>query len=60
MSENLAAPMNTAPARNVASDLQMLAQVEQWMATIREINREPQTEAAFRVRLRPAASSATK
>jgi hypothetical protein len=60
MSENLATTMKTAPARNGASDLQMLAQVEKWMATIREINREPQNEAAFRVRLRPSQTSATK
>ena len=30
-----------------ASDLRMLAQVEKWMAMIREINREQQSEPAF-------------
>jgi hypothetical protein len=28
--------------RNRAADLRMLAEVEKWMATIREINREQQ------------------
>jgi hypothetical protein len=31
-----------------ASDLHMLAQVEKWMAMIREINREQQSQPAFR------------
>jgi hypothetical protein len=31
-----------------AADLRMLAQVEQWMATIREISREQQSQSAFR------------
>jgi len=30
-----------------AADLRMLAQVEQWMAMIREINREQQGQPAF-------------
>jgi hypothetical protein len=30
-----------------ASDLRMLAQVEKWMAMIREINRDQQSEPAF-------------
>lgn len=30
-----------------ASDLRMLAQVEKWMAMIREINREQQAQPAF-------------
>ena len=30
-----------------ASDLRMLAQVEKWMATIREISREQQSQPAF-------------
>jgi hypothetical protein len=30
-----------------ASDLRMLAQVEKWMAAIREINRERQSRSAF-------------
>jgi hypothetical protein len=44
-------------SRPGASDLQMLVQVEKWMAAIRELNSEPQNEAPFRVRLRPAASA---
>ena len=36
---------NSAPSG--ASDLRMLAQVEKWMAMIREMNREQQNEAAF-------------
>jgi hypothetical protein len=44
MSESVAAKANAAPVsssiRNGASDLRMLAEVEKWMATIREINRE--------------------
>lgn len=55
MSESLAQSMKT--ARPGASDLQMLVQVEKWMAAIRELKSEPQNEAAFRVRLRPATSS---
>ena len=30
-----------------ASDLHMLAQVEKWMAMIRDINREQQSQSAF-------------
>ncbi|MFZ0422610.1 MAG: hypothetical protein WAL80_07005 [Xanthobacteraceae bacterium] len=56
MSESLAQSMK--PVRPGASDLQMLVQVEKWMAAIRELNSEPQNEAAFRVRLRPATASA--
>jgi hypothetical protein len=44
MSDSLAAKANPAfvssSTRNGASDLRMLAEVEKWMATIREINRE--------------------
>jgi hypothetical protein len=36
---------NFAPAG--ASDLRMLAQVEKWMAMIRDINREQQSQPAF-------------
>ena len=36
---------NSMPAG--ASDLRMLAQVEKWMAMIREINREQQSQPAF-------------
>jgi len=46
MSESVAAKANSARVsssiRNGASDLRMLAEVEKWMATIREINREQQ------------------
>jgi len=46
MSESVAVTANAAPvssaARSGASDLRMLAEVEKWMATIREINREQQ------------------
>jgi hypothetical protein len=46
MSESVAAKANSTPisssTRNGASDLRMLAEVEKWMATIREINREQQ------------------
>ena len=46
MSKSFAAKANAAPVsssiRNGASDLRMLAEVEKWMARIREINREPQ------------------
>ena len=46
MSESIAAKANSAPIsssnRSGASDLRMLAEVEKWMARIREINREPQ------------------
>ena len=46
MSESVAAKANPAPisnsTRSGASDLRMLAEVEKWMARIREINREPQ------------------
>jgi len=46
MSKSFAAKANAAPVsssiRNGASDLRMLAEVEKWMATIREINREQQ------------------
>jgi len=48
MSETLAKPMKSAFTRQGAADLQMLARVEQWMAMIREINREQQGEAKFR------------
>ena len=46
MSESVAAKANAAPYSSAtcsgASDLRMLAEVEKWMATIREINREQQ------------------
>jgi len=50
MSETLAAQTKPtpAPARNGAADLQVLVQVEKWMATIREISREQQDEIKFR------------
>jgi hypothetical protein len=40
MSESLATSANSIASHNGASDLRMLAQVEKWMAMIREINRE--------------------
>ncbi|HXX50387.1 MAG TPA: hypothetical protein VEI98_03740 [Xanthobacteraceae bacterium] len=42
MSESLATPAMSVARRNGASELRMLAQVEKWMATIREIAREQQ------------------
>jgi hypothetical protein len=45
MSNNIATSIKSAPfasAHSGASDLRMLAQVERWMAMIREINREQQ------------------
>jgi hypothetical protein len=53
VSESIVATVQPAPAsaRNSlhagASDLRMLAQVEKWMAMIREINREQQSEPAL-------------
>ena len=53
MSESMVTTAKPAPvsAQNPtnagASDLRMLAQVEKWMATIREINREQQSQPAF-------------
>jgi hypothetical protein len=38
-------PHNSAPSG--ASDLRMLAQVEKWMAMIREVSREQQSGPAF-------------
>jgi hypothetical protein len=40
MSESLATPTK----RACTSDLQMLAQVEKWMAAIREVSREERAE----------------
>lgn len=52
MSENLATqtkPTFTSIAtRNGSSDFHMIAHVEKWMATIREINREQQSEPKYR------------
>jgi hypothetical protein len=53
VTENMVAATKPAPfsAHNSmqvgASDLRMLAQVEKWMAMIREINREQQSQPAF-------------
>jgi hypothetical protein len=53
VTENVVAATKPAPfsAHNSmqagASDLCMLAQVEKWMAMIREINREQQSQPAF-------------
>ncbi|HEX4411759.1 MAG TPA: hypothetical protein VH206_23540 [Xanthobacteraceae bacterium] len=56
MSQTIAAPLKMS-ARIGTSDLQMIAQVEKWMAAIRDMKREPQAgEAPFRVRLRPVAA----
>jgi len=41
MSDNLAAPMKAASTRGNATDTRVLAQVEKWMAVIREIKQEP-------------------
>jgi len=41
MSETLAAPTKSAAARSSAADTRVLAQVEKWMAVIREIKRGP-------------------
>jgi hypothetical protein len=42
MSESLITSVNSIASHNGASDSRMLAQVEKWMAMIREINREQQ------------------
>jgi hypothetical protein len=42
MSETLNTQTRSKPARSGSADLQMMAQVEKWMATIREISREQQ------------------
>jgi len=51
MSENIVTKFAPVSAHNSmhagASDLRMLAQVEKWMAMIREINREQQSQPAF-------------
>jgi hypothetical protein len=48
MSESIAnTTKSLVSMRNGASDLRMLAQVEKWMATIREINREQQAQSGF-------------
>ena len=44
MPETLNTQTRSKPARSGSADLQMLAQVEKWMATIREISREQQDE----------------
>jgi hypothetical protein len=51
MSESFVVKMQTAPlfgTRNGAADLRMLAEVEKWMAAIREINREREGLPNFR------------
>jgi hypothetical protein len=40
MSDNLAVPMKSAPTGNNVTDARILAQVEKWMALIREIKQE--------------------
>ena len=41
MSDNLAAPMKAASTGGSATDTRVLAQVEKWMALIREIKQQP-------------------
>ncbi len=40
MSDNLAVPMKSAPTGSSVTDTRILAQVEKWMALIREIKQE--------------------
>jgi hypothetical protein len=40
MSDNLAVPMKSAPTAGKVTDARILAQVEKWMALIREIKQE--------------------
>ncbi len=40
MSDNLAMPMKSAAPRSSTGDTRILAQVEKWMALIREIKQE--------------------
>ena len=51
MSESMSITARPVSAHNSthagASDLRMLAQVEKWMAAIREISREQQSQPAF-------------
>jgi hypothetical protein len=47
MSGNLATPTKSASTRGGPSDLHMLAHVEKWMAAIREIKREQQSEPKY-------------
>ena len=51
MSESIVTTAKPVSAHNSihsgASDLRMLAQVEKWMAAIREISREQQRQTAF-------------
>jgi hypothetical protein len=49
MSQTVASPAKFVSSRNGNSDLQMLTEVEKWMTTIREINREQQSEASARL-----------
>ncbi len=59
MSETLAASTTTSFVYDDASDLLMLAQVERWMATIRDLNRE-QWESSFCAGTQPAAHAVTE
>ena len=50
VTESMVATTKSAPVsahNSGASDLRMLAQVEKWMAMIREINREQQSQPAL-------------
>ena len=49
ISRNLATPTKSAATRSGPFDLHMLAHVETWMAAIREIRREQQSEPDFSV-----------
>lgn len=41
MSDNLAAPMKADSTRGSVTDTRVLAQVEKWLALIREIKQQP-------------------
>ncbi len=41
MSDTLAVPTKSAAVRGKAADTRVLAQIEKWMAVIREIKQEP-------------------
>jgi hypothetical protein len=47
MSGSLATPTRSTSTRGGPADLHMLAHVEKWMAMIREIKREQQTEPKY-------------
>ena len=59
MSETLATSTKTSFVYDDASDLLMLAQVERWMATIRDLNRQ-QSESSFCAGTQPEALAVTE